>query len=101
MAECSILNVPLDWENIEDWGLNVLLGKCIRACLGSLCFRATIYNLWRQRNDLLYNNTPRTEEAILAYIRWEVCARILAKGHFKNLNRSMSIVQSWNLHMLM
>jgi hypothetical protein len=47
MAECSILNVPLDWEHIEEWGLNVLLGKGIRACLGRLCFGATVYNFWR------------------------------------------------------
>jgi hypothetical protein len=79
------LNVPLDWENIEERSLTVLHGKNIQACLGSLCLGATVYNLWRQKNDLMHNNTPRTEEPILAHIKWEIRAKILAKRHFNSL----------------
>jgi hypothetical protein len=85
MADCFIFNVPLDWENIEEWSLKVLQGKNSKASLGRLCLKANVYNLWRQRNDLLHNNTPCTEEAILAQIRWEFRARLMAKGYFKNL----------------
>jgi hypothetical protein len=97
MAKCSILNAPLEWENIEERGLHVLLGKGIRACMGRLCFGATVYNLCKQRNDLLHKNTPHAEEAILDCIRWEVRKRILAKGCLKNINQNLSIVQRWKL----
>lgn len=100
MADCS-LNVPLDWESIEGWRSDVLHGKSIQACLGMLCLGATVYNLWKQINDLLQSNTPRTEEAILAQIKGEVRARILAKGHFKSIRNSLSLVYRWNLNSLL
>jgi hypothetical protein len=79
MADCSFLNVPLDWDSIESWGSAILHRKSLKACLGRLCLGAMVYQLWRQRNDLLHCNTPRTEEAILAQIKWEVRAKVLAK----------------------
>jgi hypothetical protein len=100
MADCSFLNVPLDWESIEDWCLKELKGKSLKANLGRLCLRATVYHLWKQRNNLLHNNTPRTEEALLARIRWEARARIVAKGHFKHLRNSISPVSRWNWRIL-
>ncbi len=97
MADCSFRNVPLDWEDIEDWCVKVLQGKSLKASLGRLCLGATVYNLWNQRNDLLHNHTLRTEEAIMARIRWEAQARIVAKGHFKHLQKSRFLVFTWNL----
>jgi hypothetical protein len=52
-------------------------------------------------NDLLYCNTPCTEEAILVEINWEVQARVLAKGHFECLTKSLALVYSWNLYHLL
>jgi hypothetical protein len=75
-------------------------GKSLKASLGRLCLGATVYHLWKQRNDLLHNNTPRTEEAILTRVRWEARARIVAKGHFKHLGNSMNLVSKWNLQSL-
>jgi hypothetical protein len=100
MADCSIFNVPLDWENIQEWSLKVLQGKNLKASLGQLCLGATVYNLWRLRNDFLHNNTPCTEEAILAHIRWEVRPKLVAKGYFKNLRKSLFLVSRWNLQNL-
>jgi hypothetical protein len=48
-------------------------------------------------NDLLHGNTPRTEEAIMAHIKWGVRSRILAKGHFKSLDKHLDLVYRWNL----
>jgi hypothetical protein len=78
----------------------VLHGKSLKACLGRLCLGATVYQLWSQRNDLLHCNNPRTEEDILTQIKWEVRARVLAKGHFKCLGKSLLLVYRWNLHSL-
>jgi hypothetical protein len=100
MADCSFLNVPLDWENIEVWCLKELQGKSLKASLGRLCLGASVYHLCKQRNDLLYNNTPRTEEALLARIRWKARARIVAKGYFKHLRNSMNLVSKWDLQNL-
>jgi len=96
MAECSISNAPLDWDAIEDWGLKDLKGKGIKANLGRLCLGSTVYNLWKQRNALLHNSSPKTEEALMDCIRWEVRSRLMANGQFKHLNHSL--VFRWNLH---
>lgn len=68
MDACFFAGVPVDWESVEIWGLNMLA--------------AVVYHIWQQRNALLHGNNPRSEEAILAHIMWEVRARIMAKGHF-------------------
>jgi hypothetical protein len=96
MAECSISNAPMDWDAIEAWGLKALKGKCIRANLGRLCLGSTVYNLWKQRNALLHNSSPKTEESLMNCIRWEVRSRLMANGQFKHLNHSL--VFRWNLH---
>jgi hypothetical protein len=49
----------------------------------------------------MHNNIPRTKESILAAIKLEVRAKILAKGHFHSLGNSLSLVKRWNLHTLM
>jgi hypothetical protein len=69
MAECSISNAPLGWEAIEAWGLKDLKGRGIRANLGRLCLGSTVYNLWKQRNALLHNSSPKIEESLMDCIR--------------------------------
>lgn len=39
----------------------MLKGKNLKACLGKLCFKAVLYHLWRHRNDLQHENTPKSE----------------------------------------
>jgi hypothetical protein len=68
MSDCSFINVPTSWNDVEIWGPKVLRGKSLQSCLGRLCFAAVVYHLWQQRNALLHSNNPRTEEAILAQV---------------------------------
>jgi hypothetical protein len=56
-----------------------------------------VYHLWKQRNDLKHGNTPKSLEAIIARIRWEIRARIMAKGRFKESDANLEICQMWNL----
>jgi hypothetical protein len=99
MAECSFKNIPLDWDYIESWGAAELQGKGLKASLGRLCLGATVYHLWKQRNDLLHCNKPRTEEAILKQIRWDVRSRVMAKGRFKCSGTNLEIIHRWNLQL--
>jgi len=76
----------------------VLIGKSLKACLGRLCLGATVYHLWRHRNNLIHSKTPRSEEAILAQIKWDVRVRVIAQGRFKKLTYNVELVDKWNLH---
>lgn len=48
--------------------------------LCKLSFAATVYHLWRHRNDLLHGNFPRSEELIVAQIKREVRTKVMARG---------------------
>jgi hypothetical protein len=37
MAECSVLQAPLDWDDIPRWGVDVQSGRSLKATLGRLC----------------------------------------------------------------
>jgi hypothetical protein len=72
----------------------MLIGKSLKACLGRLCLGATVYHLWRHRNDLIHLKIPRSEEAILAQIKWDVRVRV-------NGTYNAELVDKWNLQHLM
>jgi hypothetical protein len=94
MADCFISNPCVHWDEVLVWSCN-LKGKSQQTILCKLCLAATIYHLWRLRNDLCYGNTPLTEEALVARIKREVRTRVLSSRKLKNL--SGSLAQQWRL----
>jgi hypothetical protein len=54
-------------------------GKNVKDTVIKLCFAAATYNLWLHRNALFHGRSPKSEEALLSKIRWEVKIRLLAK----------------------
>jgi hypothetical protein len=66
MAECSILNAPLDWDAIEDWGLKTLQGSNIRANLGRL-WLGLLYIIFGNRR-MLFCITLHLEQKNLLWI---------------------------------
>jgi hypothetical protein len=93
---CLITNVEVEWDKVAAWSA-VLKGKGLWNNLCKLYLGATVYNLWRQRNDLVHDNVPRTEESIVACIRWEVRSKMMAGLHAKVTARNLQL-QVWNLH---
>jgi hypothetical protein len=66
-----------------------MTGRSFKATLERLSLGAIVDQLWRQRNELMHHNTPRTEESILAQIKWEVRSRFMAKGSFKCFRKNL------------
>jgi hypothetical protein len=67
------------------------------ANLCRLCLAASIYHLWKLRNDLCHGNTLRTEEVVVKNIRWEVQTRAMAKGRFRRPAQNEKLAKLWNL----
>jgi hypothetical protein len=82
------------WDDVFVWSCN-LKGKSLQNILCKLCLAAAIYHLWRLMNDLCYGNTPLTEEALVAWIKWDVRTRVLSSRKLKNLLGSLS--HQWRL----
>jgi len=101
MAECLIFDPPVDWEDIGSWSEVHLKGKSLHDTICRLCLGATIYHLWRHRNDLLHGNTPRSEELLVQQVKWEVRSRLIARCSAKRIVHSRMLVRKWNLQQLL
>jgi hypothetical protein len=60
MADCLVVNPPVDWDSVVWWFQEKACGKSLKSYLCKLCFGAAVYNLWKQMNDLLHGNIPRS-----------------------------------------
>jgi hypothetical protein len=74
--------------------------RVVTATLCGLCFGATVYHLWRHRNDLLHDNSPRSEEDLVKQVKWEVRSRVLARCSAKKIVNSARLDQKWSLQPL-
>jgi hypothetical protein len=50
MADYKVLDPPNDWDLIVKWSSAGMKGKNLYSTARKLCFAATVYNLWMQRN---------------------------------------------------
>lgn len=96
----AVLLTFQDWDSVVSWFQEEVRGKSLFSVICKLRFGATVYHIWRHRNDILHGNIPRSEEGIIAQIKWQVRARLLAKGPVKIVGRNLGIVHSWNLQNL-
>jgi hypothetical protein len=77
-------------------------------CILVLC--ATVYNLWRNRNELKYGIHPKrkkifseksvpqfSDECHTQKILCEVCTRVLGRGRFKKNQDKIDLCWNWSL----
>lgn len=83
IKSCMVLNPCVEWKEVIQWSIDNLQSKNIKTSLYKLSFWACVYHLWKQRNDLLCGNTPKTKEDMVDSVRWEIRARIMVKWTFK------------------
>jgi hypothetical protein len=95
--EGCMINPEIEWEKVMDWSVSNLTGRSLMANLCSLCLAASVYHLWKLRNDRCHGNTPRTEEAVVKLIRWEVRTRVMAKKRFNMTAQNEKLAKLWNL----
>ncbi len=79
MAECGVADPSVVWEDVSRWSKQHMRGKSLCVAALKLCLAASVYNLWIQRNLLLHSDTPRSEDALLSKIKWEVKVRLISK----------------------
>ena len=47
-----------------------------------MVYDSTVYNIWRNSNEIKHGSQLKTEEQVMQKIKWEVRAQILGKGKF-------------------
>jgi hypothetical protein len=97
MKRCNISNPFLDWQNVVEEGSRKWISKKLSSVLCRLVLSSSVYNIWRARNEIKHNGSPKTEEQIIRSIFWEVRTRISGKGNFKKNEENINICLSWNI----
>jgi hypothetical protein len=100
MADCGVVDPPVDWNGVVSWFKAEKYRNSLKIAICKLCLGAAVYHLWRQRKDLLHGNSPQSEEAMVSQIKWQVRARLLAKGSVKLVGDRIGPSHIWNLHTL-
>jgi hypothetical protein len=97
MAKCLVDDPQDDWDLVVQWSIEIMPGKSLKSSIYRLYLGAVVYRLWLQRNALLHGKTPKTEEVILAQVKWEVRMRLLAKFSSNSNVKNLVLARRWNL----
>jgi hypothetical protein len=62
--------------------LPLLVGQKMLASFCRLVFGATIYNLWRNCNEIRHGGLPLTDKKLVQKIHWELRTQVAGKGKF-------------------
>lgn len=79
-------------KTLQEWKKKSLHANICRLVLSS-----TIYNIWRNRNEIKHGSHTKTEEQILQRIFWEVRSKVLGKGRLKKTLENMAICWNWSI----
>jgi len=94
MSVCLVQKLCIECDDIVRWSCT-LKGRGLQVLLCKICLAAVVYQLWRLRNDLCHENTPRTKEALVAQIQWEVRSRLMFRRKIERSAMSVRLVQIW------
>jgi hypothetical protein len=64
MEKCLVFDPPVGWVDVMGRGLRDWRNKSLKAIVRKLAWSATVYHLWRQRNEIWHGNQPKTEERL-------------------------------------
>lgn len=62
-----------------------------------LVLSASVYCIWRERNNIKHGNQLLTEEKLVQKLRWEVRTRVMSKGKFPRSKENYDLCKSWDL----
>ncbi|GLT57396.1 hypothetical protein SLA2020_303710 [Shorea laevis] len=97
MEKCSVLDPPTSWEDVLAWGVQHWGKKTFHASVCCLVLGASIYHIWRTRNEIRHGCSPSSEDQLLQKIHVDVRSRILGRGKFKKTPRNVDLCCNWGL----
>lgn len=81
MEKCSLCSCYTGWDEVVRIGVKDWKGKSLCIVICKLTLGATVYHIWKHRNNVKFGNCLYTEEQILKKICWDVISWILGKGN--------------------
>jgi hypothetical protein len=84
LGKCNIVDPPFLWDDVLSLGLQQWKKKTLLASLCRLVFGASIYHIWRTRNEIRHGGSPCTEEQLLQRIQADVQVLCYWQGDFQD-----------------
>ncbi|KAJ6704111.1 hypothetical protein OIU85_029974 [Salix viminalis] len=79
----------LPWSQLLEWASNEFRSpKLISHKIGPLILAATVYHIWQERNQRVFNNSARSVQAISLELFWQIRDKI------SNLGTQSSILEA-------
>lgn len=69
----------------------------MKDALFRLCLSASVYNFWKERNNIRHVNHLQTEEKLIQKISREVQMRIISSGKFLRSRENEELCNNWGL----
>ena len=82
MVKCNAAAPPTSWADVISTVIQHWQKKTMLASLCCLVFGATIYNLWRNCNEIRHGGLPLTEEKLEQKIHRELRTRVAGKESY-------------------
>lgn len=98
MQRCNDLAHSLDWQRMLNEGCRTWKKKTMVGVLCRLVLSSVVYNIWKARNAIKYQNAPKSEEQILKQIFLEVRSRISGRRKFKKNRENVKFCHLWNVN---
>ena len=93
---CELIGCPQSWSILIPWAAGSWQGKSVSSSVNRLCFAASVYYIWRERNCRIFKSLtcpPNvTLKAILNTVRSKICSFGLKISTANNF-----IASTWNI----
>lgn len=94
---CCVNRTPRYWANEFIWAKHSLRGKSFCSIIKKLAWASTIYNIWRERNSRIHNNSFLNEEGILKIIMNDIRLKAASFECIKDNDRNRTFCNNWNI----
>ena len=89
-------DAPDEWVHLIQSMISDMDNNRITSVLGKIGVAACVYNIWRERNQRLFQNVQRSEEILINIIKEDLKWKLMSL-RMKNSANVRRILNKWNI----
>ena len=89
-------DAPNEWVHLIQSMISNMDNNKITSVLGKIGVAACVYNIWRERNQRLFQNVQRSEEILINIIKEDLKWKLIML-RMKNSANVRRILNKWNI----
>lgn len=96
---CLITDGVRTWDDTVIWAANSLKGRSFAICVRRLALAASVYTLWRERNERYHNNNCKDKRALTIFIRDQVRLRVASFKTIEDTPVNRQLCENWGFEL--